>query len=92
MNMIKVNTHFRCPECGGAFKDEAIQMTYELHHGRVTIKNVPAKVCGKCGNEIIDGHTSKDVDLLVNRVSEDVERFAKSLALPSKRHDISLAV
>jgi len=82
----------KCPECGGSYKDETVKMTYDVKNVHVVIKNVPAKVCQKCGNELLDGHTAKDVDLLVNRVSEDVERFARSLALPGKRHSVSLAV
>ena len=92
MRMIKLTIKFRCPECAGNYKDSIIKMTYELNNARVVIRNVPAKVCQKCGNELLEGHTAKDIDLLVNRVSEDVERFAKSLALPSKRHNISLVV
>jgi len=85
--------NFKCPECGSKIHNEAIKMTYELKNTRITIKNIPAKVCSKCGNELIDGHTAKDVDLLVNRVTEDLDRFAKSLALSPKRaHSISLAV
>lgn len=85
--------NFKCFECGGKIQDEDIKMTYELKNTHVTIKNIPAKVCAKCGNELIDGHTAKDVDLLVNRISDDLERFAKSLALsPERIHNVSLAV
>ncbi|MEW6687341.1 MAG: YgiT-type zinc finger protein [Candidatus Edwardsbacteria bacterium] len=85
--------NFKCSECGGKIQDRPIKMTYELKNTHITIENIPAKVCSRCGNELIDGHTAKDVDLLVNRVAEDIERFAKSLALPPKRaHSISLAV
>lgn len=85
--------NFKCPECGGKIQDEPIKMTYSLKNTHITIKNIPAKVCAKCGNELVDGHTAKDVDLLVNRVIDDLERFAKSLALPPKKvHSISLAV
>jgi YgiT-type zinc finger domain-containing protein len=85
--------NFKCPECGGRIQNDSIRMTYALKNTHITIKNIPAKVCVKCGNELVDGHTAKDVDLLVNRVIDDLDRFAKSLALPSKKpHNISLAV
>jgi YgiT-type zinc finger domain-containing protein len=85
--------NFKCPECGGKVQDHTIKMTYDVNNSHITIKNIPARVCITCGNELIDGHTAKDVDLLVNRISEDVERFVKSLALSSKKiHNISLAV
>ncbi len=72
--------------------DENIKMTYEVENSSILIKNIPAKVCQKCGSELLDGCTAKDVDILVNRIGEDVERFVKSLALPSKKHNISLTV
>ncbi|MCG2712092.1 MAG: YgiT-type zinc finger protein [Candidatus Omnitrophica bacterium] len=85
--------NIKCPECGGKAEDQLIKMKYDINHNHITIKNIPAKVCQKCGNELIDGHTARDVDLLVNRLSEDVDRFAKSLAIaPEKEHSISLAV
>lgn len=90
--MIKQNKNFKCPECGGAYKEDVIKMTYDIRNTRIVIKNVPAKVCKKCGNELLSGRIAKDVDLLVSRVSEDVERFAKNLSLPHKKHSISLVV
>lgn len=85
--------NFKCPECGGSIQAELIKMSYNLKNTHITIKNIPAKVCKKCGNELIDGHTAKDVDLLVNRLRDDLDRFAKSLALAPKRvHNISLAI
>lgn len=83
----------KCSECGGKIRDKLIKMRYDIKSTHISIENIPAKVCTQCGNELINGHTAKDVDLLVNRVSEDLDRFAKSLALPLKReHTISLAV
>ena len=85
-------TNMKCPECGGRLQQESIKMTYEISHSHIVIKNIPAKVCSKCGNELLDGHTAKDVNLLVNRICKDVESFVQSLALPSKKHNISLTV
>lgn len=85
--------NFKCPECGGKIQNKSIKMTYDFKNTHITIKNIPARVCVKCGNELVDGHIAKDVDLLVNRVIDDLERFAKSLALPpNKVHNVSLAV
>ena len=89
---VKKMINIKCPECAGKMGKEPITMTYEVNNSHIVIKNVPAKVCQKCGHELLDGHTARDVDLLVNRVCEDVERFVKSLALPLKKHNISLTV
>ena len=84
---------FKCTECGGGIQDQAITMRYNLRNIHITIKNIPAKVCVKCKNQLVSGYTAKDVDLLVNRISNDLERFIKSLALPTHRtHSISLAI
>ncbi len=85
--------NIKCPECGGKMEVQLIKMKYDIKKSHITLKNIPAKVCQKCGNELIDGHTAKDVDLLISRLSEDVERFTKSLAItPEREHCISLAV
>jgi YgiT-type zinc finger domain-containing protein len=86
-------TTLRCPECGGALSSRPIRLHYQLKSAHITVQRVPAKVCRRCGQELIDGHTAHHVDLLVNRVVEDLERFAKTLPLPVKRTpSVSLSV
>ena len=92
MIKMKAGINLKCPECGGKIYESKVKMTYDVNNTRIVIKHVPAKVCQKCGNQLLNGNTAKDVDLLIDRVSEDLDRFAKSLALPYKRHHISLSV
>ena len=69
---------FKCPECGEIARDRQTEMIYELKGTRITIQNVPAKVC-KNGHEFVDGYTAENVNRLVDRVLEDVESFSKKM-------------
>jgi len=79
---MNVNEPFRCPECGERVQDSVIQMVFELDDTRVSVSNVPAKVCPGCGQEFVDGYTAENVNRLVDRVTEDVDSYAKKVARP----------
>jgi YgiT-type zinc finger domain-containing protein len=76
----------KCPECRGIIKPGQTELNYELEKISVTVKNVPASVCMKCGQSFIDGHIAEDVNRLVNRVTEDVNSFSKTNPQMSDRH------
>jgi YgiT-type zinc finger domain-containing protein len=80
---MNVNELFRCPECGQQVQDDVIEMVFDLDDTRVSVSNVPAKVCPGCGQEFVDGYTAENVNRLVDRVTEDVESYAKKVARPS---------
>jgi YgiT-type zinc finger domain-containing protein len=69
---------FKCPECGAIARDGRAEMKYELKGTRITIQNVPAKIC-KNGHEFVDRYTAGNVNRLVDRVFEDVNSFSKKL-------------
>ena len=82
-----------CPECKGTIKPGHTEMVYELKDITITIKNVPADICTKCGQAFISGHVAEDVNRLVNRVSEDVASFAKTQPDVGKSHkEVAIAV
>jgi YgiT-type zinc finger domain-containing protein len=82
-----------CPECKGPLKPGHTEMVYELKEITITIKNVPADICTKCGQAFISGHVAEDVNRLVNRVREDVNSFAKTQPGTAKRHkEVAIAV
>jgi YgiT-type zinc finger domain-containing protein len=83
-----------CPECGGAVRPGHSEMVYDLQY-RVRIDNVPAHICSQCGEVFIDGSVAFEVNRLVNRVIEDVESFAKTVAPRNgvkMRKEIAVAV
>jgi len=67
-----------CPECKGLIKPGRTELVYELSGVKITVKNVTANVCGKCGQSFISGRVAEDVNRLVNRVIEDVNSFVKT--------------
>lgn len=67
-----------CPECKGLIKPGQTELVYELSGVKITVKNVIANVCGKCGQSFISGRVAEDVNRLVNRVTEDVNSFVKN--------------
>ena len=77
-----MNASFKCPECGYQVDDGLIEMVFELGDNRVTVSNVPAKVCPNCGQEFVDGYVAENVNRLVDRVIEDVDSYAKKVTRP----------
>jgi len=83
----------KCPECRGIINKGETELNYESEKISVTVKNVPASVCSKCGRSFIDGHIAEDVNRLVNRVIEDVDSFSKTHPQMSERHrEVAIAV
>lgn len=84
---------FKCPECKGDVVVGRAEMDYCLNKIRVIIKNVPAKVCSKCGREFIEGAIAENLDRLVDRVIEDVNSFSKKLSIPQdEMREIAMVV
>ncbi len=83
----------RCPECKGIVKPGQTELNYKLEKISITVKNVPANVCTKCGQSFVDGHIAEDVNRLVNRVIEDVNSFSKTHPQIGERHrEVAIAV
>jgi ribosomal protein S27AE len=57
-------------------------MIFEVDDNRVTVSNVPAKVCPNCGQEFVDGYVAENVNRLVDRVIEDVDSYVKKMTRP----------
>ncbi len=82
-----------CPECKGLIKPGRTEMVFEVKDLKVTVKNVTANICSKCGQSFISGRVAEEVNRLVNRVSEDVNSFIKTQPKVRKGHkEIAIAV
>jgi YgiT-type zinc finger domain-containing protein len=89
----KTMKYFNCPECKGDVIDGRVKMDYDLNRMKVTVKNVPAKVCSKCGQEFIDGPIAENLDRLVDRVTEDVNSFSRKIPVPQEEmRKIAIAI
>ena len=83
----------RCPECKGIVKPGRTDLVYELAGVKITVKNVAANVCSKCGQSFISGRAAEEVNRLVNRVVEDINSFVKTQPHISKRRkEVAIAV
>ncbi len=82
-----------CPECKGTIKPGHTEMVYELQDIKITVKNVTANICSKCGQSFISGRVAEDVNRLVNRVREDINSFIKTQPEVSRGHkEVAIAV
>ena len=82
-----------CPECKGIVKPGHTEMVYKLKDLKITVKNVTANICSKCGQSFITGHVAEEVNRLVNRVREDINSFIKTHPEISKGHkEVAIAV
>lgn len=82
-----------CQECKGVIRLCHTKMVYELEDIKITVKNVAANICSKCGQSFITGHVAEEVNRLVNRVSEDINSFIKTQPKVSKGHkEVAIAV
>ncbi|MBI5750275.1 MAG: YgiT-type zinc finger protein [Nitrospinae bacterium] len=82
-----------CPECRGIVKSGKTELVYELSDIKITVKNVTANVCSKCGQSFVSGRVAEDVNRLVNRITEDLNSFIKTQPHIGEGHkEIAIAV
>ncbi len=82
-----------CPECKGLIKPGRTELIYELSGVKITVKNVIANICCKCGQSFISGRVAEDVNRLVNRVIEEINSFIKTQPKISRgRKEVAIAV
>jgi len=84
---------FNCPECRGYTKDGHKTMAYDLKEATITIKQVPAKICQKCGQGFVEGQVAEMLDELIDRILDDLKRFEKKIPYKTEKHkEIALAI
>ncbi len=55
-----------CPLCGGDKKPGTTTFTADLGFGVVVVRDVPATVCGQCGEDWIDDSIANQLEAIVN--------------------------
>ncbi|MBI4833099.1 MAG: type II toxin-antitoxin system MqsA family antitoxin [Candidatus Lindowbacteria bacterium] len=66
-----------CPVCGGRKKNGRVLYSVDMGFGVVIVRNVPAKVCGQCGEEWI----APDTALKLEKLTEQARK---------KRHQVEV--
>lgn len=65
-----------CPLCGGAKRAGRTTCTADLGDALVVVRNVPATVCGQCGEEWIAADTAQTLERLTEEAREKHEQVA----------------
>ncbi len=56
-----------CPLCGGHVEQGQTTFTVDMKTGVVVVRNVPAFVCGQCGEEWIENKVSVQLENIAER-------------------------
>ena len=56
----------RCWRCGGAMAPGTVTYCYSGTHGTVLFENVPAEVCGQCGESVYSGRVVDQIHQIID--------------------------
>ena len=59
-----------CFMCKGDLEEKKVNYVVDLENTIIIIKDVPAKVCKKCGEKFYDDSTAKNIEKIVNKLKE----------------------
>ena len=57
-----------CFTCKGNMKEKKVNYVVDLEDRIIIIKEVPAKVCTKCGEQYFDDETAENIEKIVNQL------------------------
>ena len=66
-----------CPLCGGTKRPGRTTFAADLGEALVVVRNVPATVCGQCGEEWIAADTARTLE----RLTEEARRKREQVAI-----------
>lgn len=62
----------KCPLCKGKMKKGKTTLPFEMgKEGMIVIKDVPALVCGQCGDAFVEMEVAKQVEQLIQTAKKD---------------------
>lgn len=59
-----------CAICGGSLRKGRATIPFSLNDKTVIIKDVPAEICGDCGEAFVTGFVADRVDMILDRVEQ----------------------
>lgn len=74
-----------CFTCKGNMKEKKVNYVVDLEDRIIIIKEVPAKVCTKCGEQYFDDETAENIEKIVNQLKRletevSIVKYNKSVA------------
>lgn len=77
-----------CSFCGGSVEERIVDVDYRTKTGLVIVKNVPAGVCGQCGEQYYTAEVAKTIEKLAEAktpvpetVTVPVRQFSEGIVL-----------
>ena len=64
-----------CFMCKGQMEDKKVKYLVDLENTIIIIKDVPAKVCQKCGEKYFEDDTAKNIEKIVNQLKDLTVEF-----------------
>ena len=72
-----------CTYCGGAVAEQIIDYDYRRAKHLMVISNVPAGVCGQCGEKYFQPAVLKRMDAFYHDIFERHEKPQRTLTIPA---------
>ncbi len=74
-----------CFMCKGNMEEKKVNYVVDLGDRIIIIKEVPAKVCTKCGEQYFDDETAENIEKIVNQLKKletevSIVKYNKSVA------------
>lgn len=74
-----------CFMCKGNMEEKKVNYVVDLEDRIIIIKEVPAKVCTKCGEQYFDDETAENIEKIVNQLKKletevSIVKYNKSVA------------
>lgn len=57
-----------CFMCKGDLEEKQVNYVVDLENTIIIVKDVPAKVCKKCGEQYFDDETTENIEKIVNQL------------------------
>lgn len=73
----------KCDLCDGEYREKAVVRNYKWRGKTIVIEGVPALVCDRCGDMLIQEETIAAIDELLNKAAEPQE-YAPVYRFPTK--------
>lgn len=64
-----------CPICGVDKGEGTTSFTVDFHSGVAAVRDVPATICGQCGEEWLSDETTKNLKKLPLRLRSRIRKF-----------------
>lgn len=62
----------KCAICGGEVKEGIISLVFDKNNQIIVIREIPALLCQKCGEEYFDNETTKEVEILKEKARQSL--------------------